>query len=128
MKLICFFVSRKSFPMPWSLLDKEWNRRLFETFRQLIHLRHSNSNLRNGPIEFFYENENERVLAFSRGTKLVVIVHLHPQAKAKYIIGPFPEKGLWIDYLTDEEVNVDQSGNLTLDLLPFDSRLYIKHS
>ena len=47
-------------------------------------------------------------------------------AKPKYIIGNFPQNGIWIDYITNEQVFIDEVNNLTLDLLPFDSRLYIK--
>ena len=112
--------------MQWSLLNKEPNRHLFETFRQLIKLRNSNTVLQTGPMEFFYENERSRVLAFSRGEKLVVIVNLDPQAKAKFLIGPFPKQGTWKDYLSNEQIQVDDSNNVAVDLLPFDSRLYIK--
>ena len=112
--------------MLWSLLEKEWNRRLFDMFRRLIQLRHANAVLREGRTEFFYSSEKQRVLAFSRGSKVVVIANFHSQAKAKILIGPFPENGTWIDYLTEEQVQVDESANLTLNLLPFDSRLYMK--
>lgn len=114
--------------MPWSLIEKEWNYRLFEMFRQLIQFRHSNVILRDSPVEFFYENENQRVLAFSRGKELVVIVNFHSQAKAKFLVGPLPDNGIWIDYFTGEEMPVDENQNLTLNIFPFDSRLLIKQN
>ncbi|CAF1498935.1 unnamed protein product, partial [Adineta steineri] len=117
----------KHYPMPWNFLQKDFNRRLFNLFQNLIKLRRSNKDLQEGPINFFFEDENNRILAYSRGLNLIIITNFDQKPKLKYIISNLPQQGKWIDYLTNEQVDVDQVNNLTLTLLPFQSRLFIKH-
>ncbi|CAF3296460.1 unnamed protein product [Rotaria sp. Silwood2] len=112
--------------MPWNLLEKKFNVHLLNTFKDLIKLRHINKSLQEDPINFFHEDDQNKILAYSRGMNLVVITHLYKIAKTKYIIGNFPQNGIWIDYITNEKVYVDDVNNLTLDLLQFESRLFIK--
>ncbi|CAF0747629.1 unnamed protein product [Adineta steineri] len=118
---------KKHYPMPWNFLQKDFNRRLFNLFQNLIKLRRSNKDLQEGPINFFFEDENNRILAYSRGLNLIIITNFDQKPKLKYIISNLPQQGKWIDYLTNEQVDVDQVNNLTLTLLPFQSRLFIKH-
>ncbi|CAF4979256.1 unnamed protein product [Rotaria sp. Silwood1] len=127
-KLGNYQVQRTCFPMPWDLLKEDFNIRLFNTFKHLIKLRHVNKSLREEPLNYFYEDNQNRIIAYSRGKNLVVIVSFNQMAQIKYIIGNFPQNGIWIDYITNEQVSVDDVNNLTLDLLPFDSRLYIKQT
>ncbi|CAF4427476.1 unnamed protein product, partial [Rotaria sp. Silwood2] len=119
-------VEKSCFPMPWNLLEKKFNVHLLNTFKDLIKLRHINKSLQEDPINFFHEDDQNKILAYSRGMNLVVITHLYKIAKTKYIIGNFPQNGIWIDYITNEKVYVDDVNNLTLDLLQFESRLFIK--
>ncbi|CAF3692334.1 unnamed protein product [Rotaria sp. Silwood1] len=121
-------VQKTCFPMPWNLLENDFNIRLLNTFKHLIKLRHINKSLREDPMNFFYEDNQNRIIAYSRGKNLVVVASFNKMAKTKYIIGNFPQNGMWIDYITNEQVFVDAVNNLTLDLLPFDSRLYIKQT
>ncbi|CAF4790635.1 unnamed protein product [Rotaria sp. Silwood1] len=121
-------VQKTCFPMPWNLLENDFNIRLLNTFKHLIKLRHINKSLREDPMNFFYEDNQNRIIAYSRGKNLVVVASFNKMAKTKYIIGNIPQNGMWIDYITNEQVFVDAVNNLTLDLLPFDSRLYIKQT
>ncbi|CAF4151834.1 unnamed protein product [Adineta steineri] len=118
---------KKHYPMPWNFLERDFNLRLFNLFQNLIKLRRSNKDLQEGPINFFFEDENNRILAYSRGLNLIIITNFDQKPKVKYIISNLPQQGKWIDYLTNEQVDVDQVNNLTLTLLPFQSRLFIKH-
>ncbi|CAF0947773.1 unnamed protein product [Rotaria sordida] len=121
-------VEKSCFPMPWNLLEKDFNIHLLNTFKHLIKLRHTNKSLQEDQIKFFYEDNQNKILCYYRGINLVVITHFDKMPKTKYIIGNFPQNGIWIDYITNEQVLVDDVNNLTLDLLPFESRLYIKQT
>jgi len=63
----------------WKLLEKELNQDLFEHYKKLIGLRKQNPALSSNNIDFFQENPEAKVLAYTRwqeqGSRAVVVVN-----------------------------------------------------
>lgn len=63
----------------WSLLEQELNRDLWEYYKMLIQLRKGNRALHTENIEFFHEDTQAKVLAYSRwddnGARVVVVAN-----------------------------------------------------
>ncbi|CAF2852029.1 unnamed protein product [Rotaria sp. Silwood2] len=116
--------NKKKLPMQWDLLNNEGNRLLFDTFKRLLDLRKSRDDMTDNNVNFFYEHFDNRVLAYARSQELVVVVHFIKDEKQGYELQNFPENGKWIDWLTNEEYQVENN-TLKVDLRPFDARVLI---
>ncbi|CAF2882655.1 unnamed protein product [Rotaria sp. Silwood2] len=116
--------NKKKLPMQWDLLNNERNRLLFDTFKRLLELRKSRDDMTDNNVNFFYDHFDNRVLAYARSQELVVVVHFINDEKQGYELQNFPENGKWIDWLTNEEYQVDNN-TLKVDLRPFDARVLI---
>ncbi|CAF2920117.1 unnamed protein product [Rotaria sp. Silwood2] len=122
---------RKKLLMEWALMEKEQNKNLYNTFKHLIELRHKIINKEKyNKINFFYENSEHRILAYTRLNNIniediVVITNFANEKKIKYEIKNFPHNGQWIDWLTNDIYTVNNS-ILKLDLKPFDGKVLIK--
>lgn len=105
--------------LDWSLLNCDRNRDLFDCYKRLIALRKQNRALQTANIEFFHENSEHQVLAYSRwdedGSKVVVVVNFSDQPRANYQISNFPENGTCYEWIRSYEVK-PQNNLLTIDL------------
>lgn len=92
---------------------------------QFFQLRQMNASLRHGIIQFFHEDSDNHVLAFSQNEDIIIICHFSSETTLNYILRNIPKSGNWTDALTNEQVNVDQEKNLTLELSPFAARVFV---
>jgi 1,4-alpha-glucan branching enzyme len=103
----------------WTLLGNDTNKGLHDYYQSLIFLRKNNHALFTENIEFFYENPDDRVLAYTRwndeGSRVVVIANLSGNFLKDYTIPHVPADGTWHEWVSNYDVEV--SGNtLVLDL------------
>ena len=106
----------------WHLLDapESRNRTLFNTFKKLIKLRHQLAALRGDNMDFFYENVDDRVLAYSRRSNdnelVIIVAHFSPNNRDGYTLKNMPVKEgtKFVNGLNEEEiVGVDNGANET---------------
>ncbi len=112
----------------WALLERDENRDLFEYYKKLIAFRKQNPALQSDNIEFFHENAEAKLLAYTRwnsqGSRIVVVVNFSDQNLPEYQIPNFPAAESWQDWLTETSVKVDED-TLTADIAPFTAKIFV---
>ncbi|MDZ8189924.1 MAG: alpha-amylase family glycosyl hydrolase [Nostoc sp. ChiSLP02] len=112
----------------WSLLESDENQKLFEYYQKLIALRKQNLALQSNEIEFFYENANDKVLAYRRWDKddshVVVVVNFSSLNLTKYEIPNFPNAEYWRDWFDNSEVKVENN-SLAIDLPSYAAKIFV---
>jgi 1,4-alpha-glucan branching enzyme len=116
--------NKKKFPMQWDLLKNERNRSLFDTCKRLIELRKQRGEMTEKIANFIYEHHDNRVLVYARSQELVVVTHFFTEERKDYEINNFPQNGKWIDWLSNEEYQVDNN-TLKTNLRPFDGKILV---
>lgn len=114
----------KKFPMQWDLLNNERNRSLFDTCKRLIELRKQRGEMTEKVANFIYEHYDNRVLVYARSEELVIVTHFSAEERKDYEIDNFPQNGKWIDWLSNEEYQVDNN-TLKSNLLPYDGKILV---
>ncbi|RCJ24951.1 alpha-amylase [Nostoc sp. ATCC 43529] len=112
----------------WSLLTRDQNHNLFKYYQKLIALRQQNLALQSDNIEFFHEDTNNKVLAYSRWDKqdshVVVVVNFSAANLTKYEIPNFPTAEYWRDWFGNCEVET-QEDNLVTDLPSYTAKVFV---
>lgn len=113
----------------WSLLENEDNQGLFDYYRGLISLRKENHALRSDNIDFFYEDKESKVLAYTRwndeGSRLVVIINFSDNFLQDYAVADFPQAGTWHEWTNNYDVEATED-KLVLDLGEYEAKVFIK--
>ncbi|MBF2073601.1 MAG: alpha amylase C-terminal domain-containing protein [Synechococcales cyanobacterium C42_A2020_086] len=114
----------------WTLLGHDDNRSLFEYYKGLIALRKTNPALHTTNIEFFHENPEGKVFAYTRwndeGSRVVVVVNFSDQFLAGYQVPHFPVNGTWHEWTANYDVEVSND-TLTLDLGEYEAQVFVWH-
>lgn len=114
----------------WTLLGNELNRNLFEHYKGLIALRKSSPALQTENVDFFHENPEAKVLAYTRwndeGSRVVVVVNLSDQFLAGYTVPDFPLDGTWQEWTGNYTVEAGD-GNLMTDLGEYEAKVFVWH-
>lgn len=112
----------------WNLLSHELNQGLFKYYKGLISLRKTNQALQTANIDFFHENPEVKVFAYTRwndeGSRVVVVVNLSDQFLAGYTLNNFPADGLWHEWTTDYDVN-SGNGELIIDIGAYEAKVFV---
>ncbi|WP_421654690.1 alpha amylase C-terminal domain-containing protein [Leptothermofonsia sp. ETS-13] len=112
----------------WTLLDGDLNRNLLEYYKGLIHLRKNNHAFYTENIEFFHENPEARVLAYTRwndeGSRVVVVANFSDNFLASYTIPNFPTNGTWHEWTGNYDVDA-VDGNLMTDLGEWEAKVFV---
>jgi 1,4-alpha-glucan branching enzyme len=112
----------------WTVLSNDSNRNLFEYCKGLIHLRKANHALYTENIEFFHENHDGKVIAYTRwngeGSRVVVIVNFSNQFLAGYTVANFPENGTWHEWTGNYNLEVGNN-RLMLDLGEYEAKVLV---
>lgn len=115
-------------PLKWSLLEQEYNRDLFNFYQRIISLRKETPALATENIEFFHENEGDRVLAFVRwnevGDRVVVVANFSDNDHPGYTLPNFPVDGTWHEAISNQEVKAS-AGKLMLDLSQWEAKVLL---
>lgn len=112
----------------WTLLAGEDNRSLFEYYKGLIHLRKNNHAFYTENIEFFHENPEAKVLAYTRwndeGSRVVVVANFSDEFLAGYTVPNFPANGNWHEWTGNYDVEA-VDGNLMTDLGGWEAKVFV---
>lgn len=114
--------------LDWTLLDNNDNQALLDYYRGLIQLRRENGALRSSNIDFFHQDPERQVLAYSRwdevGSRIAVLLNLSDQFHQNYTVESFPAAGLWHEWTRDYPVETE-GDRLTLDLAEHEAKVFV---
>ncbi|MBD2313425.1 alpha amylase C-terminal domain-containing protein [Desertifilum sp. FACHB-1129] len=114
----------------WTLLQHENNQGLLNYYKGLIDLRKHNHALYTENIEFFYENAEDRVLAYTRwndeGSRVVVVANFSDSFRAGYTIPHFPENGTWHEWTGDYDIEAGDN-QMMMDLPEYEAKVFVWH-
>jgi 1,4-alpha-glucan branching enzyme len=112
----------------WTLLGHELNQGLFQYYKGLIALRKNNHALYTNNIEFFHENPDAKVLAYTRwnaeGSQVVVVANFSDQFLGGYQVADFPMDGTWHEWTSNYDVEVSDR-TLTIDIGEFEAQVFV---
>lgn len=112
----------------WTLLQHDLNKGLFEYYKGLIALRKTNPALYTNNIEFFYEDPDAKVFAYTRwndeGSRVVVVVNFSDQYLADYEVTNFPADGNWHEWTSNYDVEVN-NGTLTINIGEYEAQVFV---
>lgn len=112
----------------WSLLENDANQGLFDYYRGLIDLRKNNHALRCSNIDFFYEDPESKVLAYTRwnneGSRIVVAINFSGNFLQDYTIHHFPQGGTWHEWTNNYDVEAQQD-SLTVSLGEYEAKVFV---
>ncbi|MBE9170635.1 alpha amylase C-terminal domain-containing protein [Pleurocapsales cyanobacterium LEGE 06147] len=120
--------STESQKIEWNLLKNDLNRGLFEYYKGLFHLRKQNQALYSENIEFFFEDPESKVLAYTRwneeGSRIVVVANFSDQYLAGYRVSHFPENGTWHEWTGDYDIESGDD-NILIDLPEYEAKVFV---
>ncbi|NJM89127.1 MAG: alpha-amylase [Hydrococcus sp. RU_2_2] len=112
----------------WTLLAGELNQGLLAYYKGLIGLRKNNRALHTANIEFFHENPEAKVIAYTRwndeGSRVVIVANFSDQFLAGYTIPNFPTDGTWHEWTSNYDVDAVDS-NLMTDLGEYEAKVFV---
>jgi 1,4-alpha-glucan branching enzyme len=121
-------LSQESRKIDWTLLANDLNTNLFEYYKGLIDLRKNNHALYTENIEFFYEDIEARVFAYTRwndqGSRVVVIANFSDNFLADYTIPNFPADGTWHEWTGNYDVEAGE-GQIAIDLPEYEAHVFV---
>ncbi len=112
----------------WSLLERDLNGDLFEYYKKLIALRKQNPAISSDNIEFFHENPEAKLLAYSRwheeGYRVVVVANFSDNFLSGYQVPNFPEAGTWHEWIGDYNVEAGKDG-IVIDIAGYEAKVFV---
>jgi 1,4-alpha-glucan branching enzyme len=112
----------------WTLLGGDSNRALFAYYKGLINLRKQNHALYTENINFFHENPESKVLAYTRwndeGSRVVVVANFSGEFWAGYTVPDFPENGTWHEWTGNYDVEAGDNSLMT-DLGAYEAKVFV---
>ncbi|MGL5940042.1 MAG: alpha-amylase family glycosyl hydrolase [Waterburya sp.] len=113
----------------WNLLENDLNQGLFDYYRGLINLRTQNHALKTNNIEFFSEDTNNKVLAYTRwndqGSRIVVVANFSNNFLQNYSLDKFPQSNIWHEWTSNYDVEA-KDGKLVIDLGEYEAKILVK--
>jgi 1,4-alpha-glucan branching enzyme len=114
--------------LDWTLLSNDSNEGLLHYCSGLVHLRKSNHALYTENLEFFHEDPESKVLAYTRwndeGARVVVVANFSDQFLKDYTIPNFPQAGTWHEWTGNYDVEAHDD-QLTLDLGEYEAKVLV---
>ncbi len=112
----------------WTLLENDLNKNLLGYYQGLIALRTGNHALRTDNIDFFYEDAESKVLAYTRwndeGSRVAVVVNFSDNFLKDYTIDHFPQSGTWHEWTNNYDVEAKEE-KLTIDIGEFEAKVFV---
>lgn len=112
----------------WTLLGNDSNKGLWEYYKGLIHLRKNNQALYTENIEFFHEDVESKVFAYTRwndeGSRVVVVVNWSENYLAGYSVPHFPANGTWHEWTGNYDVESGDD-NILIDLPEYEAKVFV---
>ena len=112
----------------WKILSNDNNRGLWEYYKGLINLRKHNHALYTENIDFFHEDPESKVLAYTRwndrGSQVVVVANFSDNYLAGYRVPHFPENGTWHEWTGNYEIESGDD-NILIDLPEYEAQVFV---
>ena len=112
----------------WTLLKNDSNQNLRGYYQGLIALRKDNHALRTSNIDFFHEDPESKVLAYTRwndeGSRVVVVINFSGDFLEGYAIEHFPHEGTWHEWTKDYQVEA-KARKLVIDLGGYEAQVFL---
>ena len=122
-------LNQESSKIDWTLMAGDKNQHLFDHYKGLIHLRKENHALYTENIDFFYEDAESKVMAYTRwngeGSQIVVVVNFSDNFLADYTIPNFPADGTWHEWTSNYDIEAGDN-QITLDLPEYEAQVFVK--
>jgi 1,4-alpha-glucan branching enzyme len=120
----------ESAKIDWTLLEHDLNKGLFEYYKGLVHLRKENHALYTENIDFFWEDSESKVFAYTRwndeGSRVVVVANFSDNYLAGYQVPHFPENGTWHEWTGNYDIESGDD-NIMLDLPEYEAKVFVWH-
>ncbi len=112
----------------WTLLGNDMNKGLWEYYKGLINLRKNNQALYTENIDFFHEDPESKVFAYTRwndeGSRVVVVANLSENYLGGYSVPHFPANGTWHEWTGNYDVESGDD-NITIDLPEYEAKVFV---
>ena len=113
----------------WTLLENDLNKNLLGYYKGLIDLRTNSHALRTSNIDFFHEDPESKVIAYTRwnneGDRIVVLINFSDNFLQDYAINNFPLEGTWHEWTNDYDVEATE-GQLVVDIGALEAKVFIQ--
>ncbi|PSB08711.1 alpha-amylase, partial [Pleurocapsa sp. CCALA 161] len=124
-------LSQEASKIDWTLLAGELNQNLFVHYKGLIDLRKHNHALYTENIEFFHEDPEVKVIAYTRwngeGSRVVVVANFSDQYLADYTVPHFPADGTWHEWTGNYDLEASDR-QVTIDLPEYEAQVFVYQS
>lgn len=122
-------LNQEASKIDWTLLAGDWNKHLFAHYKGLINLRKENHALYTENIEFFHEDPESKVIAYTRwndeGSRVVVVANFSDQFLAGYAVPHFPADGTWHEWTGNYDIEAGE-GQILIDLPEYEAQVFFK--
>jgi len=112
----------------WTLLGNDLNKGLWEYYKGLINLRENNQALYTENIDFFHEDLESKVFAYTRwndeGSRVVVVVNWSENYLAGYSVPHFPANGTWHEWTGNYDLESGDD-NILIDLPESEAKVFV---
>jgi 1,4-alpha-glucan branching enzyme len=118
----------ESAKIDWTILKNDLNSSLFDYYKGLTFLRKSNHALYGENIDFFWEDPESQVLAYTRwndeGSRVVVVANFSDNFLAGYRVPNFPANGTWHEWTGNYDL---ESGDdqILIDLPEYEAKVFV---
>ncbi len=121
-------LNQEASKIDWTLLAGDWNQHLFAHYKGLINLRKENHALYTENIEFFHEDPESKVIAYTRwneeGSRVVVVANFSEQYLAGYTVPNFPADGTWHEWTGNYDIEAGD-GQILIDLPEYEGQVFV---
>lgn len=118
----------ESAKIDWTLLENDLNQSLFEYCKGLIALRKNNLAVQTENIDFFHEDLESRVLAYTRwndeGSRVAVVANFSDQFLAGYQVPHFPANGIWHEWTGNYNLEAGDD-QVLIDLPEYEAQVFV---
>ncbi len=122
-------LNQEASKIDWTLLAGDDNKHLFAHYKGLINLRKENHALYTANIEFFHEDPESKVIAYTRwndeGSRVVVVANFSDRYLAGYTVPNFPADGTWHEWTGNYDLEAG-NGQIIIDLPEYEAQVFVK--
>ena len=123
-------LNQEASKIDWTLLAGDQNKRLWAHYRGLINLRKNNHALYTENIDFFNEDPESKVIAYTRwndrGSRVVVVANFSDQYLAGYTVPNFPADGTWHEWTGSYNIEAG-NGQILIDLPEYEAQVFVNN-
>ena len=120
--------SQEANKIDWTLMAGDNNQHLHAHYKGLIALRKNNHALYTANVDFFHEDPESKVIAYTRwndeGSRVVVVANFSDQYLAGYTVPNFPADGTWHEWTGSYDIEAG-NGQIMIDLPEYEAQVFV---